>query len=162
MLQSNVAPNHFRCHSIPNRPHKVSVIPQLSSPQLFPQLGVPVKHLPCRHTLEYLHHSTRTVFRGRLQEQMHVIRHHFHRIYLQLVSLRNPFKDLFQPLAYLTSQYQLAIFRCPHKVILQIVYRVFGSSYRAHLAQFRGWIRLRRISAFLPPASWRVSSGGPL
>jgi hypothetical protein len=36
----------------------------------------------------------------------------------------------------------------------------FGAFDRAYKPYSNGWIRLQRISVFLPPASWEVSNGG--
>ena len=49
-------------------------------------------------------------------------------------------------------------------VALELVSNVLGFiPERTHVATTNNnLIRLRRISAFLPPASWRISSGGSL
>jgi hypothetical protein len=47
-------------------------------------------------------------------------------------------------------------------VVPEVVRRVIGMLNRAHLVFTDSRIHLWRISAFLPPASWGVSSGGYL
>ena len=162
MLKLDVPPNHCRRHLIPNRSYKVTVTPQLSSPQLRPQPWIATKHFTSRYALQYLYYSTRTVLRWCHQKQVDMIRHHLKRINLHLVTLCNALKDLLQPFSNTTLQDQLAVLRNPNKVILEVVHRVPSSPNRAHLSHTNSFIRLRRISAFLPPASWGVSTGGPL
>jgi len=162
MLKFDVPPNHFRRHLIPNRSYEVTLTPQLSSPQLLPQPWIATKYLTRRYTLQYLYYSTWAVLRWGQQEQVDMIRHHLKRINLHLITLCNALKDLLQPLSNTTLQDQLAVLRSPNKVILEVVHCVPSSPNRAHLSHTNSFIRLRRISTFLPPASWGVSTGGPL
>jgi len=162
MLKLDVPPNHFRRHLISNRSHKVTIIPQLPSPQLLPQPWISTKHLTRRYTLQYLYNSTRTVLRWGHQEQVDMIRHHLKRINLHLITLCNTLKDLLQPFSNATLQDQLPVLRNPNEVILEVVHRVPSSLNRTHLLHTNSLIRLQRISAFLPPASWGVSTGEPL
>jgi len=162
MLQLDVPPYHFRCHLIPNRSHKVPIVPQLSSPQLLPHYWISPEYFPRRHTLENLYQLTRAVLRRTFQEHMDVILHHLHRINLQLVSLCNPLKHFLQSLSHLSLKNQFSILGNPNKMVLQIVNRMLSTLHSAHASYRNTTIRLRRISTFLPPASWRVSSGGPL
>ena len=87
LLISDVPPNDFRHHLVPNRPDKVSVVPQLPSPQVTSQQCKFLKHLAGRQTLHNPYH------------------------------LRNLPKDLLQSLAGSVHQDILAVLRCPDKVI---------------------------------------------
>ena len=162
MLQFYVPPYHVCRHLIPNRSHKVPITPQLPTPQFFPQCRVSLEHLPSQNTLENLYHVTGTVFGWNQHKQVHVIRHYFKRINLQFVAFRNTVEDLLQALSNRTFQNQFSVLRDPNKVVLEVVNRMLGSFDGAHSIYGNGRIRLRRIPAFLPPASWGVSSGGSL
>jgi len=162
MLKLDVPPNHFRRHLISNRSYEVSITPQLSSPQLLPQPWITTKYLPRQDTLQYLYNSTRTVLRWCHQKQLDMIRHHLKRVNFHLITLCNTIKDLLQSFSNTTLQDQLPVLRSPNEVILEVVHCVPSSPNRAHLSHTNSFIRLRRISASLPPASWGVSTGGPL
>jgi len=162
MLKFDVPPNHFPRHLITNRSHKVSITPQLPSPQFLPHPWILTKHLTRRYTLQYLYNSTRTVLRWGHQEQVDMIRHHLKRINLHLITLCNTLKDLLQPFSNVTLQDQLPVLRNPNKVVLEVVHCVPSSLNWTHLLHTNSLIRIRRISAFLPPASWGVSTGEPL
>jgi len=163
MLQFDVPAYYARCHFIPNRPYKVPLTPQFPSPQLLPQLGMTTKQLPGRNTLENLHHLAWTVFGWSQQKQVDVVRHHLKRVNLQLVALCNALENLLQALSHRTLQNQFTVLWNPNKVVLEVVHRVLGTLDRVHLPDTNSRIRLRRISAFLPPESFsRVSSRGSL
>ena len=162
MLKRDVPPNHCRRHLISNRSYEVSITPQLSSPQFLPQPWITTKYLPRRYTLQYLYNSTRTVLRWCQQEQVDMIRHHLKRINLHLITVCNPLKDLLQPFSNTTLQDQLPVLRNPNKVIFEVVHCVPSLLNWTHLLHTNSMIRLRRISASLPPASWGVSTGEPL
>jgi len=162
MLKFDVAPDYLACNSVPYRPNKVPVTPQLSSPQLITQLWVTPKQLPRRNTFHNLYNLPWAVLRWRTQKQVHMLRHHFHSINLKLVPFRYSTKDLLQTLCYRTCQDELAVLGNPNKMVLEIVDSVFRTFDRTHSSYRSGLIRLRRISAFLPAASCGVSSGALL
>jgi len=162
MLQCDVPSYHFRCDLIPNRSYKVPIVPQLPSPQLFFHSWISPKYLPSRDTLQKLYYFARTVSRRTRHKDVHMVCHYFHRIYLQLVSLRNPLKHLLQSLSHCSSEYQFPVLGYPNKMVLQIVNRMLAALDLAHATYRNTTIRLRRISVFLPPASWGVSNGGLL
>jgi hypothetical protein len=87
---------------------------------------------------------------------------HFQGVNLQFIPFSDPVEDLSQTLSYRALQDELAVFRDPHEVVLEVIDGVFGTFDGTHPVYSNGRIRLRRISAFLPPASWGVSSGGSL
>ena len=91
-----------------------------------------------------------------------MIWHHRDSIDFQLIAFTDPLEDFLQTLGYRSLQDELAVLGYPDEVILEIVDRMFGTIDSADRAYGNGIIRLRRISAFLPPASCRVSSGGSL
>jgi hypothetical protein len=157
MQQLDVPSYNFRCHFISNRPHKVPVPPQFSSPQLLLQLRMTTKQLPRRNTLENLYCRAGTVFRCGQQKQVNVVRHHLKRVNLKLVALCNALENLLQTISHRTLQNQFAVLRNPDEVVLEVVHRVLGTLNRTHLPYTNSRIRLWRISAFLPPASWGVS-----
>ncbi len=159
MLQLDVASYHVSRHFIPNRSHEVSVTPQFPTPQLLPQFWMSTKQFPSRNTLEYLYHMAGTTLGRSHQKHVDVIRHYFQRIYFQLVAFRNTVEDRFQTLCHRACKDQPPILGYPDKVILEIVDCVFRSLHNTHLSDTNYRIRLRRISAFLPPASCGVSSG---
>ena len=152
MLQLYVSTNHRSGHFIPHRPYKVAVAPQLSSPQLLPQFGVTTEQFPCRDTLDDLHHPAGTVLGRRRKKQVDAIGHYLQGVNLQPISRSNAVENLFQALSHRPFQDKLAVFRNPNKVVLQVINRMFGTFNRIHPAYGNGRIRLRRISAFLPPA----------
>ena len=158
MLKLDVPPNYSRRHLITNRAHKVTV----ASLQFLPQPWIAMKHLPRRYTLHYLYNLTRTVLRWCQQEQVHMIRHHLKHINLQFITLGNTLEKLLQSFSYTTLQDQLAVLRNPNKVILEVVYCVPSSPNRTQLVHTSSLIRLWRISAFLSPACWGVSTGALL
>ena len=162
MLQLDVSSYHIGRHFIPNRSHEVPVTPQFPAPQLLPQFRVPAKQLPCRNALEYLYHMTGTVLGGSYQKHVDMIRHYFKRINLHLVAFLNAVEDPLQTLRHKTFKDHPSILRNPNNVILEIVDSVFRTFDGTHLPDTNCHIRLRRISAFLPPASCGVSSGAPL
>ncbi len=164
MLKFNMLPNHPRQSLVAYRLDKVSVTPQLPSPQFIMQSWVTAKQSLCRYTLRnlYLYHLARTAFRRRCQKQMHMVRHRFHHINLQVVTHRNPTKDLLQTFRYWTRQGRLPILGHPNEMVLEIINSVFRPFDQTHDSYRNGLIRLRRISSFLPAASCRVSSGGLL
>jgi len=163
MLQFDVATYHIGRYLIPHRSHKVSIAPHFPSPQLLSQLRIPTKHLSRRDTFHHLYHPARAVPRRCHHKQVNMIGHHFHRVYLQLIPLGYPCKDLFQTLGQRLLQNQFAIFRNPYKMVLQVVDRMARSFDRTHPVDSNGRIRLRRISAGYPAArSYGVSSGGTL
>ena len=154
MLQFNVSPYRFRCHLIPNRSHKVPVVPQLPSPQLFSQSRISSKYLPRRDTLEYLYHLARTVPRRTRHKDVYMVFHHFHRVDLQFVSLRDSLEYFFQFLSHFSSDNHFPVLGNPYKMVLQIVNRMLCTLHYAHACNRISAIRLQRISVFLPPASW--------
>ena len=162
MLKFDVSPYYLRRNSVPHRPNKIPITPQLPSPQLITQSRIPTKYLPRRHTLHNLYYLPRTVLRRCCQKQMHMVRHHFHSINFQLVSLRYPPKDLLQAFCYRPCQDELAVLGNPNKMVLEIVDSVLRPFDRTHSSYHSELIRLRRISTFLPAASCGVSSGGLL
>ena len=68
-------------------------------------------------------------------------------------------------LSYLFCQDALSIFRNPYEMVFEIVYRMFASSQSAHALNVSPLLAsgnsypADREPAFLPPASWGVSSG---
>jgi len=162
MLQFDVPTYHVRRYFIPNRSHKIPITPQFPAPQLLPQCRMLAEQFPGRNTLENLYHVAGTVLGWNKQKQVDVIRHYLQRVNLHLIAFRDTLEDLLQTLSHRTFQNQFPVLRNPNKVVLEIVDCMLGSFDRAHLAYTNKQIRLQRISAFLPPASWGVSSGGSL
>ena len=160
MLQFDVPSYHLRGHFISNRAYKVAIPPQFSSPQLLPQLRMTTKQLPRGDTLYDLYHLAGTVFRWGQQKQVNVVSHHLKCVNLKLIALCNTLENILQAIPYRTLQNHFTVLRNPNKVVLEVVHRMLATLNRAHLPYTNSRIHLRRISAFLPPASWGVSSGG--
>ena len=100
-----------------------------------------------------------------LNKYVHMVFRDFHRIYPELIFLGNLLKHLFQILRNFPTQYVFPVLRYPHQVVLRaytaclVLLTPMPQLYRRE--PFSGkhpYLALQRAT-FLPPASWRVSSG---
>ena len=161
----NIPANDVSSDFIANTPDKIPVIPKLSRPKLFPELGKLLECLSRRDTLHYLHHLSRRVFRRGFGKYMHVVFHYFHSIYVKAVLFSYMQEDPFKIFRYLSAEYLLPIFGYPHQMVFKVIDGMFGSSY-SHVVFYNSYrITLARVclalqrATFIPPASWRVFSG---
>ena len=165
ILVFNISPDYVSGDFITNTSNKIPIVPKLSSPELFPNLGKLFKYLSGRYTLHYLHDFRRRIFGGCLRKYVDVVFHYFHRIYCESVFFSYFSKYLFQIGRDFFTQDVLPVFRYPHQVILQVIYSMFGPSY-AHANFIAGLFNFSNLilftnrveTAFIPPASWRVFS----
>ena len=154
----NIFPYYVSGDFITYTPDKISIAPKLPSPQLLPQFREFLEHFSSRYALQYLNYLRRRVLRWRFYKYMHVVFHHFHRVYMKLILVSNPPKYLFQILPNIAIQYIFPILRYPDQVILNIINSVLCSSY-AHAAVIQEKVPLRqafflRLAATrFPPAS---------
>ena len=160
-----VTPNHITRHFIADSSHKVPIAPQLTTPQPLSQVGKLAKHLSGRYALQDLHCASRGQPRRCFKEYVYMILHHLHRVDDHIVLFGNPLKHLLDVLGYLFCQDALSIFRNPYEMVFQIVNCMFASSQSTHaltvsrLLASGNSFPADREPAFLPPASWGVSSG---
>ena len=160
-----VAPNYITCHFITDGSHKVPIAPELTTPQLPSQLRKLAKHLSGRYALQDLHNTSWRQSGRCFKEYVYMILYYLHRVDDHIVLFGNPLKHLFDVLSYLFCQDALSIFRNPYEVVFEIVNRMFASSQSTHaltlsqpLADSNSY-PAHKEPAFLPPASWGVSSG---
>ena len=154
----NIFPYYVSGDFITYTPDKISIAPKLPRPKLLPQLRKLPKYFTRRHTFHYLHHLCWGITRWCLNKYMHVVFHHLHRIYPELIFLSNPLKHLFQILGNFPTQYVFPVLRYPHQVILQIIYGMFSpsNSHSAVIqekALFRQASLPRLTASHFPPAS---------
>ena len=129
ILVLNIATNDVSSNLISNTPDKVTVIPQFSSPKLFPGVGKLLEYLFCRYALHYLYQSGWRISRWRSQKHMHMVLNYFHGIYFKTILFTYPLKYFLQIARDITTQYILPVFWNPDQIIFQIVDGLFGSFY---------------------------------
>ena len=129
----NVFPDYIRRDFITYTPDKVSVPPYPPRPHGLTYFRELLEYLPSRYTLHNLHHLCRSVTRRSLDKHMHVVFHHFHRVYMKFVFLRYLFEYAFYISPYFFIQYMHPKFRHPYKMVFQFVDRVLCSPY-SHIA----------------------------
>jgi hypothetical protein len=124
-----IFPNDISYHVISYTPNEIAIIPQLSSPKLFPKLGEFLKNFPGRYAFHYLYYIRRRISRRRTHEYMNMVFHDPYRFNLKFIFLGYLFKDFFEIFRHFLIQYLFPIFRYPYQVILQIVYCMFRPLY---------------------------------
>ena len=154
----NIPPYDLSGDFVTYTPNKISIAPELPSPELFPQFGKFLKYLSGRHTFQYLHYLRWGISGWCLNKYVHMVFHDFHRIYPELILLGNQLKDLFQILHNFPTQYVLPVLRYPHQVILQVMYSMFcPSNPHAVVIQDKALFRQaawpRLTASHFPPAS---------
>ncbi len=128
-LVFNMFSNYVSGDFISNTSDKIAIVPQLTCPKLFPNLGKFFKQLPTRYAFHYLYYFCWSIPRRCFQKYVHMIFYYFHRIYRKPIFLSYMIKHFFQVPRNFRCQYVLSILRYPYQVILQIVNGMFGSSY---------------------------------
>ena len=128
-LVLNIFSNYVSGDFISNTPDKIAIVPQLSRPELFPNLGKFFKQFSSRYTFQYLYYFCWSIPRRCFQKYRYMIPYYFHCIYRKPVFLSYMIKHFFQVPRNIGCQYELSILRYPYQVILQIVNGMFGSSY---------------------------------
>ena len=160
-----VAPNYITRHFITDGSHKVPIAPELTTPQLPSQLRKLAKHLSRRYALQDLHNTSWRQPGRCFKEYVYMILYYLHRVDDHIVLFGNPLENLFDVLGYLFCQDALSIFRNPYEMVFEIVNRMFASSQSTHALTVSRLLASGNSfpadtePAFLPPASWGVSSG---
>jgi hypothetical protein len=127
-LVLNIMANDISGYFISYTPDEVSIIPKLSCPKLFPELGIFLEYLSRRNALHYLDDLGRSVFRRRFGKYMHMIFYYFHGIYLKTILFSNMLEYFFKTLRDFFRKYPFTVFGYPDQMIFQIIYGVFRSS----------------------------------
>ena len=96
-----------------------STRPQVAAPKEFLHLGMQLKYLFRRDTLDCLHYLRNRQCRDALYQKMHMVLLHANFDKIHLISTRNPKADLFQRLRYTFSEHLTPVFRRKHEVIQQ-------------------------------------------
>ena len=128
-LVLNIVTDYVSGYYITNTPYKVSIIPKLSRPKLFPQIGIFLECFSRRYTLHYLHYICRRVFRRCFGEYVHMIFHHLHCVYMKTIFFCNALKHILQIFRYLSAKYLFTVLWYPYQMVFKIIDSVFGSSY---------------------------------
>ena len=154
----NIFPDYLRRYFVSYTPHEVAVLPYHPRPHRFAYIRKLLEYLSRRYTLHYLYHSCRSIRWRGFEEHMHVVFHYFHRVYIEVIFLRNLPKNLFNILTNFITQNMHPILRHPHQVIFQVVDGVFCPAY-SHTAfipptRLAGQTSLLRLTAnrFPPPS----------
>lgn len=153
-----IFPNDIRSYFVTNTPDKVTVIPQFTSPKLFPQLGKLFEYLSSRYSLHYLYNFRWRIFWWRLGKYVYMVFNDFHRTYSESIFISYFCKCLFQIDRYVFTQYMLPVFRYPYQLILQVIDSMFGPFYThadfiAGLFNFRNSTLLTSRRGCFHPAS---------
>ena len=128
-LVLNIFSNYVSGDFISNTPDKIAIIPQLTCPKLFPNLGKFFKQLPARYAFHYLYYFCWSIPRRCFQKYVQMVFYYFHCIYRKSIFLSDMNKYFFQVARNITGQYLLSIFWYPYQVIFQIINGMLGSSY---------------------------------
>ena len=110
MLKLNIFPDHLCRYFISHRPYKVSVIPQLSSPEFLFDLWKFFKYFLGRYTLHYLYNPCWCIAGWGNQKQMNMIFHDFHSINSKTIALCYTLKNLFKPFSIFPRSTSLRYF----------------------------------------------------
>ena len=154
----DIPPYQVRSNLITYTANKIPITPQLSRPELLPQLRESLEYFPSRYALHYLHYSRRRIPGRSLQKHVNMVLHHFHRVYCKFIFIRYLLKYLLCVPSYLPYQYMSPVLRYPHKVVLQIKDGMLRPP-NPHAALIRqnpmlGQALTRRLTATrFPPAS---------
>lgn len=119
--------NHFFCHLIPNRSHKISILPKFSSPKLLLYFRMLLKYYTGTDTLQHPYYLGNTVPRWKRKKNMNVIFCCLQRIYLEIMITGNLLKYFFYSRSNISSQNPFSILRSPHQMIFRVIYRMTGS-----------------------------------
>ena len=125
----NIVANDVSGYFVTHTPGEVSVIPKLSCPKLFPELGKFLEYLSRRDALHYLDYFCRRIFWRCFGKYVHMVFHYFHRVYVKAVLFGNMLKHFFKVFRYLPVEYLFPVLGYPDQVVFKIVDGVFGSSY---------------------------------
>jgi hypothetical protein len=154
------------------RPYIVASSPQLAAPMRPTQAGKLSVQLPCRNTLQDIHHLRRRISRRTTNKQVHMIRPHRQCFHFPVPRCANLADQFLQPLCYVPRQYLAAVPWNPDEVVGQSIDCVssspcfHGSDYSITRSRHpnvacshrqRTAVLACRGPAFLPAASGGVS-----
>ena len=106
---------------VSNCSNKISVFPEFPSPEFSLYLGMPHKNFFRTHTLENSHNLTNRIFGWYTHEYMDMILGYFHLLHFAISRCQYLFKQLFHSIAQFISQYPLAIFGRPYKMVSRVI-----------------------------------------
>jgi len=132
LLILDVMTYDIRGYLVPNRPNKIPITPEFSTPELFLHLWKLLEYHLSRDALYHLHNLCRRIPRRCRQKQMDMIILHLHRIYLKTIPLGYFLEGCLKPFCQFIPQYHLPIFGNPYHMIFQIIDRMTRSFYWAH------------------------------
>lgn len=121
-MMLNIFLNDIGRHLVSHGPHKKTILPQLATPELLLDLRIFSKNLRRRNTLQYPNHLRNRISRRKIQEQMHMIRGHFHLFYLKRKLFRNPLEQFLYSFSNINPFNPFSVLRSPYQVISRVVY----------------------------------------
>lgn len=154
----DIPPYQVRSNPITYTTNKIPITPQLSRPELVPQLRESLEYFSPRYALHNLNYFRRRIPRWSLQKHVNMVFHYFHRVYCEFIFIRCLLQYLLCVPSNLSHQYMSPVLRYPHKVVLQIKNGMLRPS-NPHAALIRQILTLeqaptRRLTATrFPPAS---------
>jgi len=151
--------DQIRRDSVPNRSHKIPVLPEFSSPQLLLDLRKFLKYLARGNTFQHAHHLCNRIPRWKTQEYMHMIRCHSHLLNLKSIIFGNLRKYLPRLISDIFPFNPFAILRCPYQVIFCIVHGMSSSS-DTHGASYTTFPLPSADASFIPVHRTGFSDAG--
>lgn len=128
MMTPNILPYHFRRNLVSYRAGKISVFPQLPTPQLPLHPRKLPKHCPRTFALQPPHHLRNRIARRKRTENVHMVHTDLQLFYGNVMRLSYLSKQLLYSLRQPSLQQPLAILRRPHQVVRRIIGRMRRSS----------------------------------
>ena len=139
---------------ISNCPYKVSIFPKLSTPKFSLYLRMSQKNFPRTDTFQNSHHLSNRVFRRYTCKYMYMIFGYLHFHHFTVSRCQYLFKQFFYAISYPSTQYPLAIFGGPYKMVSRIV-NCMAQSFYAHSSYYT---RVKKqCNPFLPVLPHGVS-----
>ncbi len=122
--------NYFRRYFIPNRPGKVTVLPELSAPKFFLYFRVLLEYYTRTDILQHSYYLGNAMSGWKRQKYMNMVFCYFKRFYIKIMAQGYLLKYLLNSLLDIFSQNPFAILWSPYQMILRIIYRMTRSSKR--------------------------------
>ncbi len=97
----------------------IARIPQVSAPQPALELRMLDKQLPGNRALDYFHHGGYAELRTTIDKKMDMVRHDFHRRYLESIFGSDVHHNAFASVGNGTGQDPMATLRAPNDMVLQ-------------------------------------------
>jgi len=155
----NVFPNHICRYLVSNGASKISILPQLSTPELFFHLGMLLEYDTGTNALQDPYHFGDTISGGKRQKDMDMVFCNLKGIDLKVVMYGNLFKDLFRSNSDISPQDPFSVLRGPDQMVLRIIDRMAGS-FQFH-AEIISYVSLPSAGElFIPVYKTGYSSSG--